>query len=323
MHSRPCQSAPAAASKPTKLVATAKAAQPSTATPRNARITRRGPKRSSQVPSGNWVSAKAKEVAAGQQAEIPCLQRELRAEHRRERGGHRTDQRRQKVGQGKTPGTPRRRCVETVGRQLRAPQRRSWRRQLQATEEGLDRVPVEALSRRPPPETPGCRARNTRCGTAQPGPAGRVPWACTPCAWGAPATVTGQFSAGSSADATVTLNVCRLARRQAVIATGTCAACPTSAQASANFSPPDSQLCMCSSTGVPSIGTAREALSGLQGIMACSGVPSTGQARQLKVGLQAPRTSSAARPAARTECSNGVSGMRDSVVPPRRAQWPR
>ncbi|MDT4867682.1 hypothetical protein FQZ97_1026060 [compost metagenome] len=47
-----------AASKPEKLVASAKAMQPSTATVRNARITLRGPWRSSQLPRGNWVIAK-------------------------------------------------------------------------------------------------------------------------------------------------------------------------------------------------------------------------------------------------------------------------
>ena len=45
-------------SKPEKPVAIAKAMHPATATARKPRITDRGPYRSSQVPSGNWVSEK-------------------------------------------------------------------------------------------------------------------------------------------------------------------------------------------------------------------------------------------------------------------------
>ena len=47
-------------SKPVKLVAMEKAMQPSTATLKKAILTFLGPKRSSQVPSGNWVSEKPK-----------------------------------------------------------------------------------------------------------------------------------------------------------------------------------------------------------------------------------------------------------------------
>jgi hypothetical protein len=46
-----------AASRPEKLVAHENARQPTTATPRKARITFLGPWRSSQVPSGSWVAA--------------------------------------------------------------------------------------------------------------------------------------------------------------------------------------------------------------------------------------------------------------------------
>ena len=43
--------------RPTKLCASAKPAQPSTAAPRNTTSTRRGPKRSSALPNGSCVDA--------------------------------------------------------------------------------------------------------------------------------------------------------------------------------------------------------------------------------------------------------------------------